>query len=57
MKHWSSSAVLMRFVKQMIKQKLWLFVEKKKDPYQGDLIISKFTLYTGIIIINEPLEL
>lgn len=47
----------MRFVKQMIKQKLWLFVEKKKDPYQGDLIILKFTLYTGIIIINEPLEL
>lgn len=26
---------------------------RKKDTYQGDFVVSKFTIYTRIIIINE----
>lgn len=46
----------MRLVKQMMKQQLWLFVEKQ-ESYQRDVIISKFTIYTRIILINEIISL
>lgn len=56
MKRWSSSKALMRLVKQMIKQKLWLFVGKKKDP-NWDRIISRFTIYMRMIPVNEMTDL